>query len=80
MHEAYATAYGRLNGKQKEAVDTIYGSVMVVAGPGTGKTQVLSARACRILELTDARPDNILITTFTEAGVIALKKRLADFL
>lgn len=80
MTEKFKTIYDRLNTKQREAVDTIYGSVMVVAGPGTGKTQVLSARASRILELTDAKADNILITTFTEAGVVALKKRLFDFL
>ena len=33
--------YNKLNTSQKQAVDTIYGPVMVVAGPGTGKTQII---------------------------------------
>ncbi len=80
MTSFFKQAYSVLNKRQQEAVDTIYGSVMVIAWPWSGKTQVLSARAARILELTDCRGENILITTFTEAGVIALKKRLFEFL
>ena len=53
---------------------------MVVAGPGTGKTQTLSARTAHILLSTDIAPENILITSFTEAGVSALKKRLYSFI
>lgn len=71
--------YSCLNNKQKEAVDTIYGPVMVVAGPGTGKTQIISLRAANIILKAWVLPYNILITTFTDAGVIAIKKRLFDF-
>lgn len=56
-----------LNTRQNEAVKALYGSYMVVAGPGTGKTQVLAARTANILASTDTNPENILITTFTEA-------------
>lgn len=67
MSASLDALYQSLNTKQKEVVDALYGSYMVVAGPGTGKTQVLAARTAKILESTDILPENILITTFTEA-------------
>jgi len=51
---------------------------MVIAGPGTGKTQIIALRTANILLKTDVNPENILITTFTEAGVISIKKRLME--
>jgi DNA helicase-2/ATP-dependent DNA helicase PcrA len=68
--------YASLNQAQKKAVDTIDGPVMVIAGPGTGKTQILSARIGKILLDTDANPDNILCLTYTDAGAVAMRKRL----
>ncbi len=68
--------YARLNAAQKQAVDTIEGPVMVVAGPGTGKTQVLSLRVANILRKTQARPGNILCLTFSSAGATAMRERL----
>jgi DNA helicase-2/ATP-dependent DNA helicase PcrA len=47
--ESFTTAYNALNTEQKRAVDTIDGPVMVIAGPGTGKTQVLAVRIANIL-------------------------------
>lgn len=76
----YQNAYASLNARQKQAVDKIYGPVMVVAGPGTGKTQLLAVRVCRILELTDVNPDNILCLTYTDAGCTAMRKRLVKFM
>ncbi len=72
--------YNKLNTAQKQAVDTIEGPVMVIAGPGTGKTQILGARIGKILIDTDTQPDNILCLTYTEAGVIAMRKRLLSFI
>lgn len=72
--------YDRLNEQQKLAVDTIEGPVMVIAGPGTGKTQILSARIGKILLDTDAQPENILCLTYTDAGVVAMRKRLLHFI
>src|SRR6476661_10120103 len=72
--------YNRLNEQQKLAVDTIEGPVMVIAGPGTGKTQVLSARIGKILLETDTQPENILCLTYTDAGVVAMRKRLLHFI
>ncbi len=73
--------YQRLNQKQKEAVDTIEGPVMVVAGPGTGKTQILTLRIANILRRAGAgiEPENILALTFTNTGVFAMRERLAEF-
>lgn len=68
--------YQKLNPAQKAAVDTIYGPVMVVAGPGTGKTQLLSMRVANILRETDVLPRNILCLTFTESAQKAMRERL----
>ncbi len=76
----YLKAYELLNEKQKEAVHQIDGPVMVVAGPGTGKTQLLAARIGYILQNTDTKAHNILCLTFTDAGVIAMRKRLLSFI
>ena len=70
--------YGKLNAEQKRAVDLIDGPVMVVAGPGTGKTQILTLRIANILLKTDTDPDSILAITFTESGVHSMRKRLAE--
>ncbi|MHB1162962.1 MAG: ATP-dependent helicase [Minisyncoccota bacterium] len=83
MHDpaAFQTAYAKLNAKQKEAVDTIYGPVMVVAGPGTGKTQMLALRIGNILlQSTGTKPDEVLALTFTESAVATLRTRLASFI
>ena len=73
---AFNDAYASLNAAQKQAVDTVEGPVMVIAGPGTGKTQILTLRIANILRCTDARPENILALTFTEAGARAMRTRL----
>ncbi|HMN90124.1 MAG TPA: ATP-dependent DNA helicase [Saprospiraceae bacterium] len=70
----------RLNPAQREAVDHIEGPVLVIAGPGTGKTQILAARVGRILLETDTLPQNILCLTFTDAGVHAMRRRLLEFI
>ncbi len=78
--KAFLTAYSRLNAAQKDAVDTIEGPVMVIAGPGTGKTQILTLRIANILAKTDTRPENILALTFTEAGARAMRERLHTYI
>jgi DNA helicase-2/ATP-dependent DNA helicase PcrA len=78
--QKFEEEYQRLNEQQKLAVDTIEGPVMVIAGPGTGKTQILASRIGRILLETDVRPQNILCLTYTDAGVVAMRKRLFSFI
>jgi len=72
----YQNEYTKLNAAQKEAVDTIEGPVMVIAGPGTGKTQILAIRIGKILMETDTLPQNILCMTYTDSGAVAMRKRL----
>ena len=78
--KAFEGAYKNLNKKQKEAVDTIEGPVMVVAGPGTGKTQILTLRIAKILKDTQASPEHILALTFTNSGVRAMRERLRSYI
>ncbi|MBI1783247.1 MAG: ATP-dependent helicase [Sphingobacteriales bacterium] len=78
--EKFNADYNNLNEQQRRAVDTIEGPVMVIAGPGTGKTQILSARIGKILLDTDTQPENILCLTYTDAGVVAMRKRLLSFI
>jgi len=80
LHDNFEQVYQNLNEQQKRAVDTIEGPVMVIAGPGTGKTQILSARIGKILLDTDTLPENILCLTYTDAGVVAMRKRLLSFI
>ncbi len=72
--------YKKLNAAQKEAVDALDGPVMVVAGPGTGKTTLLALRIANILRQTDTPADAILALTFTEAGVAAMRKKLLEIM
>lgn len=72
----FSQRYSQLNAAQKQAVDTIDGPVMVIAGPGTGKTELLSVRTANILKKTDTLPENILCLTFTESGAAAMRERL----
>jgi DNA helicase-2/ATP-dependent DNA helicase PcrA len=78
--EIFQKYYQDLNPEQKRAVDTIEGPVLVIAGPGTGKTQILGARIGRILLDTDTDPGNILCLTYTDAGAIAMRRRLLSFI
>src|SRR5947199_5656835 len=80
LNQKFAEEYQKLNEQQKLAVDAIEGPVMVIAGPGTGKTQILAARIGKILLETDTSPKNILCLTYTDAGAIAMRKRLLHFI
>lgn len=70
----------KLNNRQLDAVNQIEGPVMVIAGPGTGKTQILAARIGKILQETDTDPSQILCLTYTDAGAIAMRNRLISFI
>ncbi|MBW6440995.1 ATP-dependent helicase [Patescibacteria group bacterium] len=72
--------YSKLNKEQKAAVDCIDGPMLVVAGPGSGKTELLSLRVANILRKTDVFPSSILCLTFTEAASTNMRKRLSDII
>lgn len=74
--DKYQESYNMLNDAQREAVDTIEGPLLVLAGPGTGKTQLLSMRAANILKKTDVDPSNILCLTFTNKAAINMQERM----
>ena len=76
----FTLAYKQLNVEQKKAVDTIDGPVMLVAGPGTGKTQTLALRIANILQKTDTPASSILALTYTESGARAMKARLTSMI
>src|SRR6201997_4323292 len=79
-NQKFREEYQKLNPQQQLAVDSIEGPVMVIAGPGTGKTQILAARIGKILLETDTAPGNILCLTYTDAGAIAMRRRLLSFI
>ena len=80
MKSKFEEAYAQLNAAQKQAVDTTEGPVLVIAGPGTGKTQLLTTRIANILNKTDASANNILCLTFTESGAQTMRERLTNFI
>ncbi len=80
LENTFNKEYLRLNNEQKLAVDIIDGPVMVNAGPGTGKTQILTLRIGNILLKTDTQPENILSLTFTNSGVYAMRDRLRSYI
>ncbi len=76
----FKTYYNKLNAQQRQAVDTTDGPVLVLAGPGTGKTELLSVRAANIIHKKQALPENILILTYTNSAAKEMKKRLGKML
>ena len=80
FQEKFRQAYNGLNAEQKNAVNQIEGPVMVIAGPGTGKTQILATRIGKILLDTDASPHNILCLTYTDAATISMRNRLVQLI
>ncbi len=79
--DKFQEEYDKLNLKQREAVDAIDDPVMVIAGPGTGKTRILVLRIAKILLSENGTPaSGILCLTFTEAGADEMKRRLREII
>lgn len=80
MPNALNEYFKKLNKAQKEAVETLEGPVMVVAGPGTGKTQILTLRIANILKKTQTNPENILALTFSDSASRQMRSRLVNII
>ncbi len=80
LESRFTTTYKTLNEQQRAAVDHIDGPLIVLAGAGTGKTQIIALRIANLLRETQADPQNILCLTFTETGASTMRKRLIDII
>lgn len=80
MVDTFSEEFSRLNEEQKKAVQSIEGPVLVIAGPGSGKTQILSMRVGQILRETDTSPSGILCLTFTESAAVNMRERLESLI
>ena len=69
-----------LNKKQFEAVETVNGPVVIIAGPGTGKTKTLVERTVNILVNKEVEAKKIMITTFTNKAANEMRERVAKTL
>lgn len=74
--QQYNKAFSTLNQQQQRAVIQTEGPLLVLAGPGTGKTEVLTVRIAHILKERSMGAQNILCLTYSNAGVNAMRKRL----
>ncbi len=73
--------YQKLNENQREAVNITYGPAMVIAGPGTGKTEVLSMRIANLLlSEIQVNANEILCLTFTDEATVAMRRRLLEII
>ncbi len=70
--------FGSANDGQREAISASAGPVLIIAGPGTGKTYTLVQRAIYLIEECDVAPESIFIATFTEKAAKELVTRITN--
>lgn len=68
------------NKSQIQAISHMDGPTMVLAGPGSGKTTVITHRIKNLIEKAEVRPENILVVTFTKAAAISMQKRFSTLM
>ncbi len=80
MEDIFLKRFEKLNERQKKAVITTDGPVMVVAGPGTGKTELLALRVVHIIREGLAKPSSLLCLTFTDNACLNMRERLVKLI
>jgi DNA helicase-2/ATP-dependent DNA helicase PcrA len=80
LAQQFQLEYSKLNQQQREAVDTIEGPVMVIAGAGTGKTQTIALRIANIIRQNQTPPSSILCLTFTDSAAVNMRRRLLSII
>lgn len=68
------------NKSQIQAISHMDGPAMVLAGPGSGKTTVITHRIKNLIEKAEVHPENILVVTFTKAAAISMQKRFSTLM
>lgn len=68
------------NKSQIQAISHMDGPAMVLAGPGSGKTTVITHRIKNLIDKAEVRPENILVVTFTKAAAISMQKRFSTLM
>ena len=77
IHPAILDHYPELNRSQREVIGHLSGPLLVIAGPGSGKTYSIVLRALNLLLLEEAAPKEMVLCTFTEKAAYEMRDRLA---
>ena len=80
-HQAFKEFFEKnLNTQQQQAVMQTKGSLLIIAGAGSGKTRVITSRIINLIINENTSPHSIVALTFTNKAALEMKERIAHFL